>query len=142
MRGRMKRNSSYYQLVYHFIWGTKNKLPLITPTVEDRLFPYIGYKCKELGYFLHVINGTEDHIHLLISLTPSILVADVAKNLKGSSSHYINKETDLGEILYWQDGYGVVTLREVEIPKVMRYIKNQKEHHLNGNILESLERLE
>ena len=137
----MKRSNSYYQLVYHFIWGTKNKLPLITPTVEDRLFPYIGYKCKELGYFLHSINGTEDHIHLLLSLTPTILVADVAKNLKGSSSHYINKETDLGEILYWQDGYGVITLREGEIPKVVKYIKNQKEHHSDGNLLESLEML-
>jgi REP element-mobilizing transposase RayT len=137
----MKRRNNYYQLVYHFIWGTKNKLPLLTPTIEARLFPYIGYKSKELGYFLHAINGTEDHIHLLLSLTPSILLADVAKNLKGSSSHYINKETDLGEILYWQDGYGVVTLREVEIPKVVRYIKNQKEHHLNGNLLESFERL-
>jgi REP element-mobilizing transposase RayT len=121
-------------LVYHFIWGTKNKLPLITPTVEARLFPYIGYKCKELGYFLHAINGVEDHIHLLISLTPSILIEDVAKNLKGSSSHYINKESNLGETLYWQDGYGVVTIREAEIPIVVKYIFNQKEHHRDGDV--------
>ena len=137
----MKRGSAYYRLVYHFVWGTKNKLPLITPTVEARLFPYIGTKCKELGYFLHAINGSEDHVHLLISLTPSILVKDVAKTLKGSSSHYINKETDLGEILYWQDGYGVITIRGVEIPKLVKYIKNQKEHHRNGDLLASLEKL-
>jgi putative transposase len=113
---------------------------LLTPSVEDRLFPYIGYKCKELGYFLHVVNGTEDHIHLLLSLTPSILVEDVAKNLKGASSHYINKESTLGEVLYWQDGYGVVTLREAEILKVVKYIIHQKEHHLNGDLSEVLER--
>ncbi len=130
----MKRTSTYYQLVYHFIWGTKNQLPLITPSVEARLFPYIRYKCKELGYFLHAINGTENHIHLLLSLTPSILVADVAKNIKGSSSHYINKETDLGEILYWQDGYGVVTLRETEVKQVREYSRHQKEHHLRGDL--------
>jgi len=137
----MKRSSTYYKLVYHFIWRTKNHLPLLTPTIEARLFPYIGYKCKELGYFLHAIDGTEDHIHLLLSLTPSILVEDVAKNLKGASSHYINKETDLGEIFYWQDGYGVVTVREAEIPKVVKYIKRQKEHHLGGDLLDDLERL-
>ncbi len=136
----MKRSNTYFTLVYHFIWGTKNRLPLLTPTVKERLFPYIGYKCKELGYFLHAINGTEDHIHLLISLTPSMLVADVAKNLKGSSSHYINKEIDLDEILYWQDGYGVVTIREAEISKVRKYINNQKEHHLIGDLSEILER--
>jgi putative transposase len=138
----MTQSSTYYRLVYHFTWGTKNNLPLITPTVEERLFPYIGYKCKELGYFLHAVNGTEDHVHLLISLTPSILVQDVAKNLKGASSHYINKETKLGEILYWQDGYGVVTIREAEIPKVVKYIKHQKEHHNTGELLGVFERSE
>jgi putative transposase len=138
----MKISRTYYQLVYHFIWGTKNRLPFITPSVEQRLFPYIGYKCKELGYFLHAVNGTEDHIHLLLSLTPSILVADVVKNLKGSSSHYINKETNLDEILYWQDGYGVVTLRKAEIPRVIKYILAQKDHHLSGEISEFFEKLE
>ena len=136
----MKRSSAYYKLVYHFLWGTKNRLPLLTPIIEERIFPYIGYKCKELGYFLHAINGTEDHIHVLLSLTPTILVADVAKNLKGSSSHYINKETDLGEILYWQDGYGVVTVRESDISRVSKYIMQQKEHHRSGNLLGSLEK--
>jgi putative transposase len=137
----MKRVGTYYKLVYHFIWGTKNRLPLLTPMIEARLFPYIGYKCKELGYFLYALNGTEDHIHLLVSLSPSILVMDVAKNLKGSSSHYINKETDLGEVLYWQDGYGVITIREGEIPKVAEYIKNQKEHHQKGDLFEVFEKL-
>jgi putative transposase len=137
----MRRSSTFYQLVFHFVWGTKNRLPLLTPTIEERLFPYIGFKCKEFGYFLHAINGAEDHVHLLLSLTPSILVADVAKNLKGSSSHYINKETNLDEVLYWQVGYGVVTLREAEIPKVIKYINNQKEHHFSGDLLEMLEKL-
>ena len=85
------------------------------------------------------MNGAEDHIHVLVSLTPSILVADVAKNLKGASSHYINKESGLEETLYWQDGYGVVTLREDEIPQVVRYIHHQKEHHQTGKLSQILE---
>ncbi len=135
----MKQTGTYYHLVYHYIWGTKNKLPLITPAVESRLYTYIGYKCKELGYFLHAMNGTQDHVHLLVSLSPSILVEDVAKNLKGSSSHYINKECDLGGVLYWQSGYGVITIRETEITKLAKYIKRQKEHHLDGDLLNIFE---
>ena len=138
----MKRAGAFYQLVYHFTWGTKKRLPLITPEVEARLYPYIGYKCKELGYRLHAANGVEDHTHVLLSLTPSHLVADIAKNLKGASSHYINKESGLDSTLYWQDGYGVVTLRESEIPKVVRYIMNQKEHHREGTLSELLERMQ
>ncbi len=137
----MKRSHTFYSLVYHFIWGTKNNLPLLTASVEDRLYPYIGFKCKELGYFLHAVNGTEDHVHMLVSLSPAILVADVAKNIKGSSSHYINTETDLGSVLYWQVGYGVVTLRESEIGRVIDYILHQKNHHLRGDLLTTLEKI-
>ena len=138
----MKRAGAFYQLVYHFTWSTKHRLPLITPEVEARLYPYIGYKCRELGYRLHAVNGVEDHIHVLVSLTPSHVVADVAKNLKGASSHHINKESGLDTTLYWQDGYGVVTLRKSEIPKIVGYIMNQKQHHREGKLSDALERMQ
>jgi REP element-mobilizing transposase RayT len=138
----MKRSGAFYKLVYHFIWATKNRAPLITPTVEQVLLPYLKAKSKELGYKLHAVNGTEDHLHLLVELTPTILVSDVAKNLKGSSSHFVNNKSGLGESLYWQDGYGVVTLRESEIPVVKRYIERQKERHQRGQAKVWLERLE
>ena len=138
----MKRQSAFYQLVYHFAWATKRRLPLLTSTVEERLLPYISYKCKELGYRLHAVNGAGDHLHVLVELTPTMAPADGAKNLKGASSHYINKESGLGETLYWQDGYGVITLRQAEISKVARYIQRQKEHHRTGKLSEILERTE
>jgi len=137
----MRRAGVFYQLICQFVWATRNREPFLTPTVEARLFPYIGVKCKELGYNLYAVNGASDHLHVLAGLTPTILVADVAKNLKGASSHYINKESGLEESLYWQDGYGVITIREGEIPKVVRYIERQKEHHRIGKLSEVLERI-
>ena len=122
----MKRRSAFYQLVYHFVWTTKERLPLLTPTVEARLLPYLGNKCRELGYTLYAVNGAENHLHLLLSLTPTMVVAEAVHNLKGASAHYINKESGLNETLYWQDGYAVVTLRQAEIPKVTKYIVHQK----------------
>ena len=135
----MKRANAFYQLVYHFVWATKDRLPLLTPTVEARLLPYIGRKCHELGYTLHTVNGAENHLHLLLSLTPTMVVAEVAHNLKGASAHYINKESGLDESLYWQDGYAVLTLRQAEISKVTRYIERQKEHHQSGKLSAILE---
>ena len=137
----MKRAGVFYQLIYHFIWATKNREPYLTPTVETCLFPYIGAKCKELGYELYAVNGATDHLHILIGLTPTAIVADVAKNLKGASSHFINHDSGLEENLYWQDGYGVITMREAEIPTVMTYIQNQKTHHRNGKLSALLERI-
>jgi len=130
----MKRAGVFYQLVYHFVWATKNREPLLTTTVEERLLPYISAKCKELEYTLYAVNGALDHLHVLIVLTPTMLVADVAKNLKGASSHYINHESGLKETLYWQDGYGVITIRQAEIPKVAKYVQKQKEHHRTGKL--------
>lgn len=120
--------------------STKQRQPMISPEVEARLCPYIGYKCKELGYHLLAIGGLKDHLHVLRSLSPTHVIAEVAKTLKGASSHYINKESGLNVAFYWQDGYGVVTLRLSEIPKVVKYINNQKEHHPKGNLSELLER--
>jgi putative transposase len=115
---------------------------LITAEVEARLWPYIGAKCKELDYVLLAVGGIEDHTHVLIELLPTMLVADVAKNLKGASSHYINKESGLPATLYWQDGYGVITVRKAEVPKVARYIQRQKEHHRSGKVSDILEQVE
>jgi putative transposase len=136
----MKRAGIFYQLAFHFVWGTRNRLPLISPPVEARLLPFIGAKCKEWGYELHAVNGTPDHLHVLVELAPSVLLADVAKNLKGATAHYINSESGLTEALYWQDGYGVLSLRCAEIPRVVAYIRNQKEHHRSGKLSDLLER--
>ena len=137
----MKSAGTYYKLFYHFIWATRDRLPLITPAVEPLLLHYLSRKCLELGYKLHTANCTEDHVHLLVELAPTIIPADVAKNLKGSSAHYINKESGLTEMLYWQDGYGVLTLREGDVPAVVAYIHQQKKHHQSGNLSEHLEKV-
>jgi len=62
--------------------------------------------------------------------------------LKGGSSHYINQVCKLNETLYWQDGYGVISLRTSEIPKVTRYIQNQMRHHELGTLSTLLEQIE
>ena len=138
----MRRAGVFHQLVYHFVWATKNREPLLTAAVEERLFPYVAGKCKELGYGLHAVNGAMDHLHVLLSLEPTVAVSDVAKNLKGASAHYINQGSVLADGLYWQDGYGVITVREGEIAKVVEYIQNQKEHHKVGTVSALLERVQ
>ena len=135
----MKRIGTYYKLFYHFVWATRERLPLITSSIEPLLYSYLQAKCNALGYKIHALNGTDDHVHALIELTPTILVADVAKNLKGSSSHFINHDSGMPDTLYWQDGYGVLTLREGELPAVKTYISNQKEHHRAGKLSDILE---
>lgn len=88
---------------------------------------------------MHAVGGVQGHIHLLLSLRPADRVADVARCLKGASSHYINHESGLDAMLYWQDGYGVITLRQAEILKIVQYILNQQRHHDEQRLSEVLE---
>ncbi len=106
------------------------------------MLAYLSLKCAELDYRLYAANGVLDHLHVLVELTPAMLAPDGAKNLKGSTSHYINHESGLSDVLYWQDGYGVVSMRAAEIVKATHYIQNQKEHHRLGTLSAILERIE
>ena len=125
-------SKAYSELVYHFVWATRDRQPLITPEVETLLVPYVEEKCRQLGYRLHAVGCVEDHVHLLVVLKPTDRVADVVKRLKGSSSHFINDQSGLEDVLYWQRGYGVLSLRKKDIPVVTEYVNRQKEHHGAG----------
>jgi putative transposase len=135
----MSRSGVYFQLFYHFVWGTKNRMDLISPEVKALLIPYISGKCVDLDYKLFAVNCMPDHIHVLLGLKPTITVASVAKNLKGASSYYINNLSGIETALYWQDGYGVVTIRQAEIPGVVNYFRDQKIHHADQELIMEFE---
>ena len=54
---------SYTNLLYHIVFSTKNRRPLITPEYEVRLYDYIGGTIRGMGGISLELNGTEDHVH-------------------------------------------------------------------------------
>ena len=138
----MKRSETFHKLYYHFVWATKHRLPLLEEPVGEQVRAFIVAKSAELGYGLIAVNSVVDHVHLLMTLRPTIAVADVAKMLKGSASHYANHVLNARDALYWQDGYGVLTLRESDLPSVIDYIRNQPAHHAHGRTILELETLQ
>lgn len=127
-------------LYCHLVWATWDRLPLITPVVEPRLHAAITSKCRNLKAVPIAINGTEDHVHLLVRLPRSLSVADLAKEVKGASSHLINHEIQPDEVFRWQGGYGAFTISADDVPKVKAYIRGQKRHHAQGTAEHELER--
>ena len=99
-----------WRLYYHLVWATKERQPLINPEKETTLYHYIISKADSLGCIVHAIGGVEDHIHLLVSIPPTLAIADFVRNLKGSSSHYLNQLTVSANKFGWQEGYGVFSL--------------------------------
>ena len=131
----------YWKLYYHFIWGTKNRLPLIDPGIESELYRAISAKVKDLAGFVHAIGGTDDHVHLAVSIPPKIAPAKFIGDVKGNSSHYVNHVIKPDFEFYWQDEYGVLSFGEKNLPAVVRYIHNQKQHHADGTLIVGMEKL-
>jgi len=122
--------STYSSLYYHFVFSTKNRAPLITADLATELYPYLGGILKKLNGSPLEINGIEDHVHLLALLRTRESIADVLQKLKGSSSRWINtKMRRLKGKFAWQKGYGAFTVSKSQVPRVRRYIQNQKVHH-------------
>jgi REP element-mobilizing transposase RayT len=133
---------TYWKLYYHFIWGTKNRLPLIDSSLESELYRVIAAKAKDMGGFIHAIGGIEDHVHLAVSIPPKTAPAKFIGDVKGNSSHYVNHVIKPDFEFYWQDEYGVLSFGEKNLSSVVRYIHNQKQHHANQTLISAMERMD
>lgn len=120
----------------HAIWGTKERAQLIRPEIEQMLYQYISEELTEIGCKPKIINGMPDHIHCLFLLSQQRSIADVVKQIKGTSSHLINQTDLIPEKFAWQTGYAAYSVSESIVNKVFNYIKNQKQHHITKNYLE------
>ena len=83
----------YSEINLHITWHTKQSDPVITEAIESRLHHFLEHKILETkGVLLHALDGTQDHIHAVASVPPSLLVSEWIGKLKGGSSFYINHE--------------------------------------------------
>jgi putative transposase len=130
----------YWRLFYHITWGTKNRLALIKSAWESDLYGYLWGKATALECIPHAIGGMPDHVHVIISIPPKIAVAKIIGQLKGASSHHINENYADGSFA-WQAEYGVISFSEKALPSIVEYVKNQKKHHSENTIKETLENL-
>jgi REP element-mobilizing transposase RayT len=122
---------SYTKLRYHLVIGTKDRLPLITPQVEAKLYPILQKEAIEQGGRLFKINGTQDHVHTVAAIHRSVAVEDFINSLKTSSCEALNN-SNLN--LAWEEHYGALSLYPYEFRNILKYVANQKFHHRKGTI--------
>jgi REP element-mobilizing transposase RayT len=120
---------SFYKIWLHVVFSTKEREPLIDIRIKKIIYQYMSGQLNELGCRVKIINGMPDHMHLLFLLNPQRSISEVVKQIKGSSSHWINQDKIINRQFAWQTGYGVFSISESQLEKVYNYIKNQKEHH-------------
>jgi len=70
-----------------------------------------------------------DHVHVFIGMTPSIALSDLVRDIKAGTSGFINEKRWVRGKFHWQEGFGAFSHSHSEIDTVVRYIRNQQEHH-------------
>ena len=130
---------TFFKLWIHLVWSTKGREPLLFDKIQKNIFFHIKEKGSEKGYHLDVINGTEDHLHCLLSLHPKYAISEIVNDLKGESSHWINEQNLIKPKFLWQRGFGAFSVSESNVKKIRKYILNQEEHHRKMSFKEEWE---
>ena len=124
-------SQSLAQIYIHIIFSTRKRYPFIADFIKPQLYAYIADTIKRNGGNPILVNGTQDHVHILSTLPRTISLAEYIQKIKGSSSRWI-KQQDAGwqcEKFSWQNGYGAFSVSQSTKAAVIGYIANQDEHH-------------
>ncbi len=120
---------THTHLLYHIVFSTKNREPLITNQAREPLYSYIGGIIREKRGVCIEIGGVMDHIHILTRFRPSIAVSGMVQDIKGISSKWAKGRLRTTKALYWQEGYGAFSVSPSLAPRVIEYIRHQEAHH-------------
>ena len=114
-------------VIVHLIFSTKGRRPLITTDLRPNLFAYLGGIVREMKGVAIAVNGTADHVHMLLRIRPAQAPAEVTRIAKANSSRWVREKGN--KDFAWQTGYGVFSVSESSVAAVSKYIAAQEEHH-------------
>ncbi len=120
---------TYTNLSYHLVFSTKSRAPLIDASFREELYCYLGGIIRGEGGVSQQIGGVSNHVHLLVSLKPTMTLSDLLMRLKANSSKWTNETRKSARRFAWQDGYAAFTVSKSQVPHVVDYIRNQERHH-------------
>jgi putative transposase len=120
---------SFTSLYYHLIFSTKNRQPLISPDLRERLWEYMGGVLHHHGCSPVIIGGTADHAHVLCVIGKEQTVAAAVRDLKTNSSRWVHETFPELASFAWQEGYAAFTLHSGLLERARKYIAEQEAHH-------------
>jgi len=118
-------NQMYVQLVF----AVQNRENLLRKDLRPRIFEYMSGIITSLKQKPIIVNGVQDHVHILVGLNPNEKLSDLVAHIKRDSTKFINSKSLFNGKFQWQDGYGAFSCNRSQLNKVYNYILNQEEHH-------------
>ena len=130
-------SSTFLSLHYHLVFSTWERQPFINSNIRSPLHEYLGGTIRGLGGHSRMVGGVEDHIHLLVDLRATHVLADFVRELKKASSKWMHETGRVGEFA-WQEGYAAFTVSASGLEEVTMYVAHQESHHQKRSFLDEL----
>lgn len=127
---------AFANLLYYIIFSTKDRRPLIRHDHQLRLYEYIGGIIRKREGISLGINGTDDHVHVLVKLRPDRALSDFLRDVKANASGWMHDLFPELQDFSWQRGYGAFTVSQSNVEDVRNYIARQQEHHVKVSFRE------
>ena len=128
--------NTYTEIHIHFVFAVKYRKCLIHKDWKADLYKYITGIIQNNDHKLIIINGIEDHVHILVGLRPTQSISDLMKDVKQFSSKWINDNKLVKGKFEWQGGFGAFSYSKSHLKNVIKYIENQEEHHKKQTFVE------
>jgi REP element-mobilizing transposase RayT len=133
---------SLAHILVHLTFSTKERRPFLQGgAIRAELFGYSATALANMESPALAINGVEDHIHFLFSLSRKLALSAVVEEVKTSTSKWIKSRDAVLRTFYWQAGYGAFSVSESRAPAVKQSIANQEEHHRKWSFQDEFRRL-
>ena len=121
--------NTFTSLHYHLVFSTKNRHPWLAADSQQRIWEYLGGIARDNHMKALQVGGMEDHVHIVLGAPPTMAVSKAVQLLKGGSSKWIHDSFPALAAFAWQDGYGAFSVSKSQVPDVVEYVANQREHH-------------
>jgi REP element-mobilizing transposase RayT len=118
--------------LFHCVFSTKERRKTIVPEIQPRLWAYMGGVAREHEMKALAVGGTQDHVHMLLSLPSSLPIAKAMREIKSASSRWMH-ETCMARGFEWQEGYAAFSIGWAQVEATLAYIARQEEHHRKRN---------
>ncbi|MCX6248380.1 MAG: IS200/IS605 family transposase [Bacteroidetes bacterium] len=125
--------SVFSQIYIHLVFSPRKREACLHEEIQKEVYSYISKTITNKNHKSINVNGMPDHIHILVGLNPSMTISDLVRDIKRSSSLYINENKLIATKFQWQEGYGVFSYSRSHLERIYHYIENQKIHHQRRN---------
>lgn len=120
---------TFSQMYVQIVFAVRLRKPLLMNPWRQDVFKYMASIIEAKGQKSMIVNGVEDHVHILVGLRPSMSISDLVRDVKNNSSKFINSKGFVKTQFQWQGGFGSFTYSHSDVDNVYKYILRQEEHH-------------